>query len=514
MGQVGQTRRAAVRSKASSRYGSAWLAAAALSVACSGQQAIGDYPVYSCDLAEPPTVPQQSSVVSVATFWTADPNENTALQTLLDSVDRDRYVVETQQMRTRGDAQRHINAAFENEQLPDVFQVNGGSDVLRWVENRTPDSTDVCPLEQLRKTYEWDGKYFAAALEPLVCHGQLYGLPVGIHNLNVLFYNQELFASIKASAAKLDIVLRDPGELSTPYEFLDELEQVQKLGLIGSKGAPLVPLALGAENQWPLTIVAFENVLLSLGRDVYETLWLGGISDPQSSRARDLQASIREMLKIVQRLTQLSNAKERVSWQDAVRQVGNGEALFTITGDWGWAQLTEAAATKVQTVTFPGTAGSFVYTPDSFAVPREFGKSGFAARAFLHDAVENQETLLSFSRFKHSIPPLKDLSDRELEALASDGQRATYKRFSDCANDGVRCKLLLAVSGLGPPPGTDPCFDEIDALLTLAATGVTSPVTEPRLCPLPFPIDPDEATWRLVELLSSIGNRRFAADCR
>jgi len=481
-------------------------------LACSGEQVLGDYPPSSCDLAEPP-VEFHDTPLSIATFWATDMYENDALQTLLDRVDRSRYFVQRQEMTTRVDTQRHINDSFATQQLPDVFQVNGGNDVLRWVEGRGPDKTDVCALDRLRDTYGYRQSYFESALAPLSCHDHLYGLPVGIHHLNVLFYNRKLFSELQVLAEAQGLELTEPSALKDPHELVAELELVASLGATTSSGAPIIPLAIGAQSAWPLTIVAFENVLLGLGHDAYETLWMGGLERDDGTRRTELAARLEEMVSVLRGLTSFSNVSESLSWQQALQQVGAGEALVTITGDWGYAQLGADVTTDVATTTFPGTSGAFVYTPDSFAVPRELKKNGFPARSFLHEIVETKDALIEFSRWKHSIPPRSDLSAAEIASLGDDVLRDTYRRFKSCeaSND---CKLLLAVSGLGPPPGTDPCFDEIDALLTLAVTGQIPTGETLDGCQASSPLTRETASARLIELLLKIGEQRFASDCR
>src|SRR5262249_1617921 len=113
--------------------------------ACSGERVLGDYPPSSCDLADPPQSFDKTPL-AIATFWQADPKESAAFQTLLDHVDAQRYLVWPQKMLTRVEVQQQMKEAFEQQQLPDVFQVNGGSDVLRWAEAPEPDATDVCAL--------------------------------------------------------------------------------------------------------------------------------------------------------------------------------------------------------------------------------------------------------------------------------------------------------------------------------------------------------------------------------
>ncbi len=518
MGQVRQDLRPRRARRGHVLHRGPWWAGAALTllVGCSGELVLGDYPPSTCDLAEPPAEVRRVPL-TIATFWGGDDQEREILQKLLKYVDKNRYVPTPQQMNSRVDAQLTISDAFENQELPDVFQVNGGNDVLRWVQGRDAESTDVCSLNRLRDIYDWDANYFSSALAPLSCRGALYGLPVGIHHLNVLFYNRELFAELQGQAKSRGVQLVEPSELQTPHELIQQLHLIDSLSARTAQGAPVVPLAIGATDEWPLTIVAFENVLLGLGQGAYETLWLGGLeNDPDGARRAQLRASLEEMVSVLRALHGLSNFKAGKSWQEALRQVGDGEALMTITGDWGWAQLSPDTLARVSTATFPGTAGHFVYTPDSFAVPRELKKDGFPARSFLHDVVENRSALIDFSNSKHSIPPRKDLDAEALSELASDELRATYREFAACEASPDRCKLLLAVSGLGPAPGTNDCFDDIDALLTLAVADVQPSPTDlaERRCSEPFPTTSGDAAARLLELLLSIGSRHLAADCQ
>lgn len=473
---------------------------------------LGDYPPSTCDLAEPPAGVSDTPL-SIATFWAADPKERDAFQTLVEHVDSRRFFVSTQQMSTRVAVQRHINDAFESQQLPDVFQVNGGSDVLRWVERLPNDNSDVCALDRLREQYRYDEAYFAAALAPLSCHGSLYGLPVGVHHLNLLFYNRQVWRELSERASATGVPLATPESLQGVDDLVALLGRVTELGATAPGGAPLVPLAIGMKDEWPLTILAFENVLLSLGRPAYENLWSGGL-DGRGEGA--LRGQLAGMLERLRQLRNASNAALRVDWQAALRQVGAGEALMTVMGDWGWAQLDDAMQADVGTLTFPGTASSFVYTPDSFAVPRELGKSGFPARSFLHDVVEDKLALIEFSNAKHSIPPRKDLSEQDIAQLSSAGLRDTYRDFVRCSLGDSRCQLLLAVSGLAPPPGADPCFDEMDALLALATADADTRVVPPeaRSCSEPFPRSNQEAEQRLLDLLIQVAHRPFAAACR
>ena len=107
------------------------------------------------------------------------------------------------------------------------------------------------------------------------------------------------------------------------------------------------------------------------------------------------------------------------------------------------------------------------------------------------------------------------MSDTEVDTLKSENLRSTYRQFANC-NDSTSCKLLLAVSGLAPPPGTDPCFDEMHSLLTFAVTGQdpSAGSTVARHCQESFPATGAQAEARLLDLLLQIAGRRFAPGCR
>ena len=478
---------------------------------------LGDYPASTCDLAEPPDAFSRMPL-NMATFWAGDDDEKRALDVLVRRADERGYDVSAWLPDNRVKAQLRIKDSFDNkddEQLPDVIQVNGGSDVLRWVSQRAGEETDLCPLDHLREKDDWAGDYFGSALDPLTCRRQLFGLPIGIHRLNLLFYNRAVYQELQAMAAPHGLTLRDPSELGSVADLLEELQVIAKLKAKSPSRAALVPLALGASDVWPLTVLAFENVLLSLSREAYRTLWLGELAHDDGEGTQLLERELRHMLEVLRALVEHSNSAARVEWQTAMTQVGSGEALMTVTGDWGWAQLTDAERDHVATVPYPGTADSFVYTPDSFAVPRELGKNGFPARSFLRDVVADKAALIEFSNQKHSIPARSDLTPDEVATLGTESMRRTYERYAECDARANGCEPLLAVSGLAPPPGAQPCTDDVDALLTLAVTGHREPPEpEQRLCTEGFPYTSAAAEERLIELLLSVAKARFAADCR
>jgi hypothetical protein len=187
-------------------------------------------------------------------------------------------------------------------------------------------------------------------------------------------------------------------------------------------------------------------------------------------------------------------------------------------GDWALAQLSPDEIARLEAAPFPGTAGAFVYTPDSFAVSRLEASDGSGPHFWLQEIVADEKIQLTFSSIKQSIPSLRGLTPEALSQLGSDRLRQQYGEFSDCQEPGSSCRLLLAVSGLGPPPARDPCFDEIDRLLTRAVGAPSQDdldqAGKPSKCAEPLEDDPAAAGQQVIEILLRLSEHHFAASCR
>lgn len=504
---------------------------------CGGTEVLGDKPTSSCDLADYDVEDGGQQKIEIATFWSSDA-ESAAFRVLQKAAVARDYVISTTDRRDRDHQQTSLKAWLVNDSdpLPDAFQVNGGSDVLQWVDE---EETQLCPLTRLDERYGFSSSFFAATLAPVSCRGTLYGLPVGVHRLNVIFYNEALIAGLRAEAEAQGVTLQRPEELETIDAFIEHLGAIASLEVQSEEGAPIVPLALDAMNTWPLAVLAFENVMAAHGGGLYETVWKGqeamraqkgasALGDGEAS----LRAGISRVVEDIQALGAYSNFSEAYReaaepfhvdggfrWQSALDMVARGLAAYTVMGDWGWAQI-GAQGDTVRSMPFPGTAHAFIYTPDSFAVPRRGGSDGSGAHMWLKEVVADVETQIAFAQVKQSIPAVQGLSDEQLTTLGNQRLAESYREFERCQDPKSDCQLLLAVSGLGPSPAADPCFDEVGRLVARVAGLVSEEDREAqeegalRECPLPFPVEPDAAGRELVERLVRESREPFAADCR
>lgn len=498
----------------------ALVGAALTASGCGGREVLGREQPTSCQLADYEGLDGEAfpDEVKVATFW-IDTAEATALGVLEARTASLGPAFTRTRRDDRADQQESLKdwLTTDSGPLPDSYQVNGGSDVLQWVLDSEADESELCPLDHLAERYGMRDRYFETALGPMSCFGRLFAVPIGIHRLNTLMVSDVALSRLEAEASARGAPLPDIASLASTDDFVEYLELVQSLSVEGRPGEPLVPLSVGHSGTWPLTILAFDNMLAGEPAGLYEATWTGR---PNGETDQELRPGLERLASQLQRLTPLTNLGERLPWQDATRAVGRGEALFLVMGDWALAQLTPEERDAVTVVPFPGTADTFVYTPDSFSVPRRDSDDGAAAHLWLREVLDHQPTQLAFARAKQAIPAVRGLGDAALAELESDYLARSYRKFEGCQSASSGCRLLLAVSGLAPPPGANPCFDEVGYLLS-RVTGVESqdeldgilPGPE-RTCETPLPETSDEAKAQLVDLLLDISRSAYAAECR
>jgi len=192
-----------------------------------------------------------------------------------------------------------------------------------------------------------------------------------------------------------------------------------------------------------------------------------------------------------------------------------GEALLTIGGDWMRGLVPEGQRQVIKSYAFPSETEAFVYTPDSFAIAPRQQSDGSSAHAWYSKVVNHKPTQIAFSRLKQSIPALSQLSSQEVGALNSEYLEQTYNRFRDCHDEASPCRLLLAVSGLGPALGVDPCVDAVGMLLaTIAGVQYEAGDWERRDCQEPAPVDGHQAEIQLADVLLRVSETPYAEECR
>ncbi|GAA3124320.1 ABC transporter substrate-binding protein [Planomonospora alba] len=262
---------------------------------------------------------------------------------------------------------------------PDTFQGHAGAELQGYIKAGNLEPVDFLYDElKLREVLP------PQLVEQISVDGKIYSVPVNIHRSNVMWFNPA--------------VLKEAGVGTVPAtieEFVAALEKVKATGRI--------PLALGSE--WT-AVHLLESVLLgSLGTRAYNALWSADAdwSGPAMTKALNAYKTI------------LSYATDpQDDWQPAAKQVADGQAAFTIMGDWAYGYfhnppdggLGKTSKTDFDWAPAPGTAGTFMWLSDSFTLPRGApNRDGAIAWLKVAASKEGQD---AFNPKKGSIPARKD----------------------------------------------------------------------------------------------------------
>ena len=306
-------------------------------------------------------------------------------------------------------ARERLRIRLESGEPPDTFQANVGQDLLRWVLYREGTDADAKlePLDAQRLLGRpWREVFPEPVLAAAGFGGAVYAVPVNVHRTNSLFYNVQVLQ---------DAGLEPPTTLSELYELAAALQ---------AEG--IEPFALGARGTWTIALLVFENLQGELD----------SAADPRMLEVLD------ETLRLWQYVSLDARSLE---WDEAVARVHEGKAAMTVMGDWAKGTLKQLGGEPGITfgqVPFPGTDGVFVFTADTFPLPK--GAPEREAALDVLATFASLEGQAAFNPLKGSIPARLDADPEDYDQLA---QRA-IRDFQDS-------RLVLALSGLAPAAFTD-----------------------------------------------------------
>jgi glucose/mannose transport system substrate-binding protein len=339
-------------------------------------------------------------VPTVLFHWWATPEERAALDAML-AVYRekspDAQVVEAH-ARGVSPAKSQLDTRMRWAQPPDCFQASAGRDVLDWVRGARDKEggSRLCPLDDLWAEQGWSDAFPPELVDAISDRGHVYAVPLNIQRTNTLFFHSPTFEQ-----AGLPV----PTTTSAFFEVAEELRRRGK-----------VALSLGIHQPWPLTMLAFENLMVSIAGAEYYSRFFAG-------RATADDPELRQTLEVLKRILTYTNADARsLTWNEAAERMADGSAAMTIGGDWVGGYLnargsrlgatepedaaTAGAATWGQVPTF-GTEDTFVFSSDVFAMPaagRRRREVVDLFRAF--GSVEGQT---AFNLSKGSLPARRDV---------------------------------------------------------------------------------------------------------
>jgi glucose/mannose transport system substrate-binding protein len=300
---------------------------------------------------------------------------------------------------------RHLNTRLLWNQPPDTFQASVGRDLLDWVRLSRRDDANgrLQPIDDLCAREAWAGAFPDVLLDAVSFGGHVYAVPVNIHRTNTLFFRRRTLAEHSLSP---------PRSLS---EFLAVAGELRRHGV--------VPLTLGVREGWPLTLLAFENLMVAVaGADTYVDFFTGRKSagDP----------ALRETLETVKKvLAYVNEDAASLTWNQAVDRLIDGRAAMTVMGDWTRGYLTARGAcvsSGPSTSDLPapedigqmpafGTDDVFVFSSDAFPLAAEGHRTDTLDLLRTFGSIEGQ---IAFNLLKGSIPARTDADVSQFDPIA------------------------------------------------------------------------------------------------
>jgi glucose/mannose transport system substrate-binding protein len=258
---------------------------------------------------------------------------------------------------------------------PAAGQIKGPS-IQEWAREGV-----LANMDATAKAEKWDELLPKVIADGLKYKGNYVAAPVNVHRVNWLWANPDAF---KKAGAKVP---------TTWDEFFVAAEALKKAGL--------TPVAHGGQNWQDFT--TFESVALGVGGAEFYKKALIQLDATTLKSPTMLKAL--ETFKKIKGYTD-KNAAGR-DWNLATAMVIKGEAGMQLMGDWAKGEF--VAAGKVPGKDFicvaaPGTAASYTYNIDSFALfaLKDAGKQ--KAQQDLAAAIMGAEFQEVFNLNKGSIP--------------------------------------------------------------------------------------------------------------
>ena len=258
---------------------------------------------------------------------------------------------------------------------PAAAQIKGPS-IQEWAREGV-----LANMDTLAKAEKWDELLPKAIADGLKYKGSYVAAPVNVHRVNWIWANPE---ALKKAGTKLP---------TSWDEFFVTAEALKKAGII--------PVAHGGQNWQDFT--TFESVALGVGgADFYKKALV-------QLDAATLQGPT--MLKVLETFKKVKGYTDKNApgrdWNLATAMVIKGEAGMQLMGDWAKGEF--VAAGKVPGKDFvcaaaPGTAKSFTYNVDSFALFQLKNTANQKAQQDLASAILSPEFQESFNLNKGSIP--------------------------------------------------------------------------------------------------------------
>jgi glucose/mannose transport system substrate-binding protein len=265
-------------------------------------------------------------------------------------------------------------------------------------------------MDSVATAEKWDSLLPKVVADVMKYKGNYVAVPVNVHRVNWMW----------ANAA----VLKKAGVAGMPKnwdEFFVAADKIKKAGLIA--------VAHGGQNWQDFT--TFESVVLGLGGAKFYSDALVKL-DQKALTSETMKKSLETFRKIKGYTDAASPGRD---WNLATAMVMQEKAGFQFMGDWAKGEF--IAAGKVPGKDFlcaaaPGTATSFTFNVDSFAMFKLKGAAAQKAQGDLSAAIMGSDFQEVFNLNKGSIPVRLNMSMAKFDDCA----KLSSKDFVETAKTG------------------------------------------------------------------------------
>ena len=286
---------------------------------------------------------------------------------------------------------------------PAAAQIKGPS-LQEWASEGV-----LANIDDVAKAEKWDSLLPPVVASVMKYKGNYIAAPVNVHRVNWLWVSNDAF---KKAGAKVP---------TNWDEFFVAAEALKKAGLI--------PVAHGGQNWQDFT--TFESVALGVGGvDFYKKAL---VQLDQATLNGPTMTKVLDTFKKVKSYTD-KNAPGR-DWNLATAMVIKGEAGMQLMGDWAKGEFVAAGKSPGKDFTCvaaPGTASSFTFNVDSFAMFKLKNDANIKAQKDLAAAIMSTEFQEVFNLNKGSIPVRLGMNLNKFDDCA----KLSSKDFVDTAKSG------------------------------------------------------------------------------
>ena len=345
----------------------------------------------ACGSSPDEDVAQTDHTLEVFNWWT-NPGEIDALTAVLGtfSAQFPKTSVINAQVVGNSKAQETLRDRMVAGNPPDAFQNNAGWNLKKWVEYNQRDEAEskLEPLDFIAQQNKLTTAVPASVLNVVSYNSKIYGIPLGVHRYNRIFFNKKIF---------------DDNGLTPPSTFAEFYAVSEAL-----KAKGITPLAVGSKDGHQVKTHTWDGLIVSKGTVQFRESYLTGHENPADQRVVDMLTEYAKML-------EYSNAdRDSMLWNDAAQRVFDGTAAMVIVGDFGRGFFLSKgwrSGIELGEIPLPGTSGKFVFVVDAFSLPK--GVAHRQAAVNFLNVLATPAAEDAFSPLKGSIPPRTD-TDRSL----------------------------------------------------------------------------------------------------